>query len=60
MRGKKLQHLIDVMNERAKEWGFIETEDGNFWLHRFLMEMGEYRGYRIHEKEDGTEWCETL
>lgn len=60
MRSRKLQRLIDEMNTRSEQWGCSETEDGNFWLHRFLQELGEYRGYRTHEKEDGTEWCETL
>lgn len=44
-RPKKIQTLIDVMNERSRENHFDEHEEGNSWLSFFLLQINEYKGF---------------
>lgn len=62
-RSKKLEKLIDEMNERSHEMlsAKCEYEEGNAWLHHFLMETGNYRGFAYEvDEETGAVWCRTL
>lgn len=58
-RSKKLQDLIDEMNERSRTWKYDEHETGNDWLMWFLIKTGQYKGFVEHHDEDGT-WVEIL
>lgn len=44
-RPKKIQALVDVMNERSRENHFDEHEEGNSWLSFFLLQINEYKGF---------------
>ena len=62
-RSKKLEMLISTMNERSHAMlsADEEYEEGNAWLHYFLMETGNYRGFTYEvDEETGAVWCRTL
>lgn len=59
-RSRKEQQLIDDMNKRSKEHSFNEYEEGNYWLHIFLMKCGNYNGFSVLTDENGNEYCHTL
>lgn len=62
-RSRKVEMLIATMNERSHEMlsADEEYEEGNSWLHYFLMETGNYRGFVYEvDEETGAVWCRTL
>lgn len=59
-RPKKIQALIDVMNERSKENHFDEHEEGNSWLMFFLIQINEYKGFYNCVNLDGDTYIKII
>lgn len=59
-RPKKIQALVDVMNERSKENHFDEYEEGNSWLIFFLIQINEYKGFYNCVNLDGDTYIKII
>lgn len=44
-RSKKMQELIDTMNDRSRRFHYDDMEEGNNWLIWFLIQLEQYKGF---------------
>ena len=59
-RNKKIQELIDTMNERSRAFHFTDTEEGNNWIIWVLIQLEQYKGFMRCFDKDGNEYIKIL
>ena len=59
-RSKKIQDLVNTMNERSKCFHFDEMEEGNHWFIWFLIQLEQYKGFYRCVDMEGNDYIKII